>query len=498
MRRFETFTGKKRWFEIDGVNVRSSEGDAIVDDADEWIAARRKEGFAEIKRVAPAPVESGSDHRSVVIDWEENQRHIVCEIVQNYNVVTSVEFFRDDADSKEDRHNRTTYNSVAEACVAYDQLVDEICHRRATVRERAAQRVVDREKAKQPIDPGLEAQCRANPDDAEVWSVLADRLIEQGHPAGELARSKRADDEVIELLPESDELAIEWRWRHGFIHYLLVHRKTASDEDTHCMHELVRDILDLPQFRFVDSIFLGVEHTIDNDYSDTLAAIVDSPIAGGLLSLECNPWGTHFIVGNADCYEHDRDHRECIGYGDFSPYLSKLPALEYLEIGSGGAGGTLGRAPLALKTLLRRSFGLRREELQEILAIDMPLDSLTLATGARQYGADIEMADVAPILHRNLTHFGCVECEFTDELVAALVESPLLPKLRTLDLSMGRLSNARFLMRHANRFAHLEMFDVSWNLMTDADAEELTRVLPNAEVESQRTGDSVMCFAGEE
>ena len=191
-------------------------------------------------------------------------------------------------------------------------------------------------------------------------------------------------------------------------------------------------------------------------------------------------------------------------FGDFSPYWSKLPSLEWLHVRS-GAGGTLGAIELPnLKTFIRESGGLSEGELQSIINAKWPkLERLDVWFGSDGYGAEGSVALVQPLLDgvgiEHVTHLGFVNCEFSSELLVATLQSKVLPKLKVLDFSKGVLGDAdvEVLLKNVDRLKHLERLDLSENLINDVDM--LKAAMPNAIVHEQRgdDGEYRYCAVGE-
>jgi hypothetical protein len=73
------------------------------------------------------------------------------------------------------------------------------------------------------------------------------------------------------------------------------------------------------------------------------------------------------------------------------------------------------------------------------------LEYLELWLGTEQYGATYTVADLQPILSGRLfpklKYLGLRNCERADELAGVVVNSPLLTRIETLDLSLGVLTD---------------------------------------------------------
>lgn len=99
-----------------------------------------------------------------------------------------------------------------------------------------------------------------------------------------------------------------------------------------------------------------------------------------------------------------------------------------------------------LKSLAIEASNLSRTVVQAVGESDLPaLEHLELWLGTDAYDADTEPDGLAPILSGkrlpSLTHLGLRNSERADEFARALDGAPLLERLRSLDLSLGNLSD---------------------------------------------------------
>lgn len=296
--------------------------------------------------------------------------------------------------------------------------------------------------AKHVSNPELEAAIeRASPDSRGAASqVYADWLLGQGDLRGELAAQGPAflEANANALLGEVDftlgsEL-LDLKWSHGFL--IGATLKRSHFESNSDLAKLTAQFLELPVARFVTDLRFGLAtFGIDNDWSETLAAVVNSPRGPSITKL-C-----------FDEYTSEECEMSRTPFGDFSPYWSKLPALEWLHICS-GAGGTLGTIELPnLKTFIRESGGLSEGEIESVIKAKWPnLERLDVWFGSNGYGAEGSVALVQPLLDgvgiERVTHLGFVNCEFSSELMVATLQSKVLSKLKVLDFSKGVLGDA--------------------------------------------------------
>jgi uncharacterized protein (TIGR02996 family) len=339
-------------------------------------------------------------------------------------------------------------------------------------------------------NPTLEAACRAAPDDAATWSVYADWLLEHADPRGEVAATFQRDPKSWKskdlvranrvALFRSDELgrACEiTQWRHGFPLAVTVLHQEGSDL---VQAETTRALLARPFLQFVEGVRFGLaSFENNNDWKATLTAVTSSPRASELRSL-C-----------FDDFDRNMQEMSWVAFGDFSQAWPKLPALEELVI-KGGAGGELGTIELAkLRRFVRISGGLAANEIRSICEARWPaLEHLEVWFGTAGQGARGSVLAIETILTGlgtpQLRHLGLVNCEFIDDLIGALAASPVLARIRSLDLSRSTLAAAAELLAHADKFAHLEALDLRRNFLTPSMCAAIRAALPNADVSDQR------------
>jgi len=348
-------------------------------------------------------------------------------------------------------------------------------------------------------NPALEKEILAARDpgvEHSTSSVYADWLQTQSDVRGELAglflggqeddaRRWIADNPTrlfgpLDVKLDSEVYALDWR--NGFLRGASL--KRASIDSNTKLGELTAQFLALPVARLVTELRFGLAgYESDNDWSDTMQAIVDSPQAAQLRVLRF------------DDYTYEDSEISWTAFGDFSPFWSKLPALEELQIRS-GEGGTLGELALPnLKTFVRVSGGLGADEIKSIMNASWPkLEHLEIWFGKEDYGAAGSVESLAPLLDgrvpKTLRHLGLVNCEFSHELIEPLAKSPVLRQLKSLDLSKGVIQDrdVDVLLRHADAFAHLESLDLSENLLNER-GRDIHAKMSNANVGAQRFDD---------
>ena len=187
---------------------------------------------------------------------------------------------------------------------------------------------------------------------------------------------------------------------------------------------------------------------------------------------------------------------------DLAPLLAAFPELTELTVrGSGDPdmaesdapdAGLLGLAVpehTALRRLTVQSGGLPGRLCREIASSGLPaLEHLELWLGVRDFRGDAVPADLEPVLSGtafpNLVHLGLRDAEDTDAWVEALAEVPVTKELRTLDLSLGTLTDhgARVLLG-TPVFRGLDRLDLHHHFVSADLCERLRREFSAAGVE---------------
>ncbi|MBN9688958.1 MAG: STM4015 family protein [Verrucomicrobia bacterium] len=149
-------------------------------------------------------------------------------------------------------------------------------------------------------------------------------------------------------------------------------------------------------------------------------------------------------------YIGDITSEECeiswIHQSDLSPLLKAFPKLQLLRA-RGGDGLRLSQpSHTQLRGLALETGGMDVEVIRSVCQSDFPnLEYLELWLGTDEYGANHSIADLQPILSGRLfpklKYLGLRNSQQADELAGVLVNSPILNRLETLDLSLGVLTN---------------------------------------------------------
>jgi hypothetical protein len=170
---------------------------------------------------------------------------------------------------------------------------------------------------------------------------------------------------------------------------------------------------------------------------------------------------------------------------DISPVLQAYPKLEVLQIRGGNGLRFSSLEHKNLKVLIIETGGLNRETIAQICDLQLPaLEHLELWLGCDGYGGDSSIEDLMPILSGDLfprlSYLGLRNSEYTDEIAAALVNSPVLEQIIVLDLSMGTLTDEGALaLLNCPVINQLNLLNVSENYLSD----EMIQRLSELEVE---------------
>lgn len=135
-----------------------------------------------------------------------------------------------------------------------------------------------------------------------------------------------------------------------------------------------------------------------------------------------------------------------IHQSDLSPLLQAFPQLQLLRARGGNDLALSAPESQSLRGLILETGGMDASVVRSLGTAKFPhLEHLELWLGEEEYGASCSVEDLRPILlgeaFPNLKYLGLRNSEMTDELAQALLDSLLVQKIETLDLSLGTLSD---------------------------------------------------------
>ncbi|MEH2184395.1 HEAT repeat domain-containing protein [Nostoc sp.] len=132
-----------------------------------------------------------------------------------------------------------------------------------------------------------------------------------------------------------------------------------------------------------------------------------------------------------------------------------------------------------LKALIVETGGLGRNKIAQILSLTLPaLEHLELWLGTDEYGGNSSIDDLMPIFSGNLfpelTYLGLRNSEYANNIAVTIVNSPVINKIKVLDLSLGDLGDegAEALL-NCPAVNQLDILNVSHNCLTEEMVERL-------------------------
>jgi hypothetical protein len=247
---------------------------------------------------------------------------------------------------------------------------------------------------------------------------------------------------------------------------------------------------------------------INVDITKNLELLLQDPQANQLEALVIGPWTQEMyecsssIVVNAlvaakdqltslkavflGDITYDESEISWINQSDMSPLLAAYPNLEVLQVrgGEGLAFNSLHHEQL--KTLIVQTGGLSRNTIAQIFAGNLPaLEHLELWLGSDYYGGDSSVDDLRPLLSgnlfRKLTYLGLCNSKYSDDIAQAIVQAPIIERIKVLDLSLGTLGDegAEALL-NCPAVKQLNTLNVAENFLSDEMIERLKQL--NVEV----------------
>jgi uncharacterized protein (TIGR02996 family) len=346
-------------------------------------------------------------------------------------------------------------------------------------------------------NPDLEARIQANSGDRDAYAVYGDWLSERGDPRGELiavqlglennpddAQLREREKALLDAnnaawlgdlpFPESRrknvESQVEVKWRWGFIDSVRIGPTESHDTAKLDFPDTIGKVMALPAIGMLRELVIGSKDHDDypTSWGDCVEKLAETGVPPSLRRLEFNRGGYWDISST-----------ELGNIAKLYPHLDKLEELR-IEMGSMSFGDVM-ELP-ALKKLDIYTGGLTSSELKAINAARWPaLETLWICIGetGNDYGCDVEMKDLEPILAAEnlpaVKHLALANSSLADQIAMALPTSRILPRLETLDLSKGMLSEegAKAILEHWDAFAHLKSLDLTHAYIGSATADAL-------------------------
>lgn len=356
-------------------------------------------------------------------------------------------------------------------------------------------------------NPELEASVRAKRDDASAYLVYADWLSQQGDPRGELivlqhklstpgqggegaAISAREAELLAQnghflggLIPHGSGrypgrlgdgvVTVTWRW--GFFDSMRLFNTTDWMDSKFPTQAVCERAFELPAAACLRELKVGVlrwEYQTQ-DVKTVIDEAAKAPFAKDL---------SIFRLGDVNGIDIDCGHHTI---GDVSGISKAFPKLSELTIW--GCEIALGAELLLpeLRTLKVQTCGMSKANVDAIVNGKLAnLETLELWFGSEDYGGECSADDLAAILDGSsfpkLKHLGLMNAEMTNDLCASLGDAKILPRLESLDLSMGTMTDegARSLLQHRSALKHLKRINVSDNFLSADVITELKAIGP--------------------
>ncbi len=364
-------------------------------------------------------------------------------------------------------------------------------------------------------NPDLEKAIVANPADRDAYAVFADWLQEQGDPRGELmslqlAYKDKSAKALIEkhvdyfLGPLAEHQKVhddgannsishlrtsaqekEWQktqqeaflWRNGFIYRVrLSHDEYSDSEFEGQTVDILDQVLKHPSGRYVvEMAFMSNGDPNENDLQD----IID------LLGKKAPPTLRKLTFGD------NVDQISWHHTGNLGKLWKGVPNLRILEIETGEFDVGKMVAP-ALERAVFITGGLSKSCGKNIANAVMPnIKHLEIYYGDDGYGGDCTVKDVRPLLDRSdlkhLTYLGLKNSEFANDIARALPGAKVLKTLKTLDLSLGTMTDegAKALAAAKDSLAHLECLDLTRNYLTKDGIKLVKSICPKVITDKQ-------------
>ncbi len=341
-------------------------------------------------------------------------------------------------------------------------------------------------KAEMSGNPDLEMAIASDLTNIEAWMVYGDWLQEQGDPRGELvsidcalalkpgdAKLEKRRDELLKeheaawlgkTLVEArktSESFVEFEWKYGFLDSVRVGEEYENEGPD--LAKQTRDLLKLESAKFLRDLKLGPANMEDGegDWTDAVLALSK---AGKLHALR------NLVIGDFDSEDCEISWSDIGNVGNVWPCV---PNLQEMTVHGGGIKlGTIAHDKLEKLTI--ETGGLPLAAAKSLAAATLPnLTSLTVWFGTDEYGRTCNIQSIQGIFDGKglpkVEHLGLQNADFQDEIAEKVSGAAILGQLKTLDLSMGTMSDVggNALVAAAEKFQHLDSINVDENFLSD-------------------------------
>ena len=359
----------------------------------------------------------------------------------------------------------------------------------------------------------LERKLIADPQAWDDWLVYADNLTQAGDPRGELvsigvawarhqAEGKKKDKKIDALLDREDKLlqdnAATWfgklveddTWRECFAWSLEtgfwkeIRLWLDYDHKDADLPKALAYALDHPSCKFLRRLTLGlVGAEGDCDYEPCVRAMLKH---GPLLSLR------NLYIGD---FVRDETEISWVHVSSVGRLWALYPNLESMTLRGGGI--DLGNPKsTSLRSLTLNTGGLPGPAGESLGRAELPnLTRLEVWFGTTNYGGSCNGGHARGILTNKhlakLEHLALANADFANDIATEVSRNDLPPKLRTLDLSMGTMTDtgAKRLLAASDKLSKLDRIDLDSNFLSPAMCTRLKKELGNVSVARQKTSD---------
>jgi hypothetical protein len=195
-----------------------------------------------------------------------------------------------------------------------------------------------------------------------------------------------------------------------------------------------------------------------------------------------------------------------ISHDNISPVLDAYPNLEVLQI-RGGEGLTF--SPIRhnnLQALIIETGGLSPDTIENINKLELPnLQHLELWLGSSYYGGTSTVEDLKWILSGNvsekLIYLGLRNSEYSDAIATALIDAPIVERIKVLDLSMGILTDRGLEeLLKCDAIEGLDILNLANNYLSEGAIEKLQKLnvrVISDEQETEEDEDERYCSVSE-
>ncbi len=351
--------------------------------------------------------------------------------------------------------------------------------------------------SKDASNPDLEEAIFADPTSPDAWQAYGEWLSEQGDARGELIalelsggservsafqqahQEEWAGEKLTKMIDalneegEEGEQCLKIEWQYSFIKNFRV--QNTYDVMEPSTADMIRTVMKSPAGKFVQEITVGVtEGAMDgeNFYHDILQTLSKF---GKLKAVR------KVFIGDFDSEECEISWSEL---GNGSKLLPVMPNLKSLHL-RGGEIEIPNFAHAKLEELILETGGLPAAAVKSLCKADLPeLKKLQVYFGSEDYGAGGDIGMISPILEGSvfpkLEYLGLMNSEFQNDIAKAIVDAPILSRIKVLDMSLGTLTDegAKALLENAEKLKHLEKIDLDDNFISDELSEKLEQALP--------------------